>query len=170
MLEAGGGKLPSNFVVTLPKVSIPEQVSACVSLLEDLEKAHRLPLGTLRMEIMIETTQAIIDAQGNIGIPRIFAAAKGRCRGAHFGTYDYTASCDITAAHQRMDHPACDFALHVMKVSLAGTGIWLSNGATSIMPVPLHRAEKGGKGLSKEQIAGALQISLAKFPAICSFA
>jgi hypothetical protein len=104
------------------------------------------------MEIMIETTQAIIDSKGFIALPAIFAAAEGRCRGAHFGTYDYTASCDITAAHQRMDHPACDFALHAMKVSLAGTGIWLSNGATSIMPVPIHRAE-AGKSLSREQLS-----------------
>ena len=34
-----------------------------------------------------------------------------------------------------MRHPACDFAKHVMQVALAGTGIWLSDGATNIMPV-----------------------------------
>src|SRR5262249_51949827 len=45
------------------------------------------------------------------------------------------ASCDITAAHQKMRHPACDFAKHVMKVALAGTGLWLSDGATNIMPI-----------------------------------
>lgn len=56
-------------------------------------------------------------------------------RGAHFGTYDYTASLNITAAHQRMDHPACDFARHILQVGLAGTGIWLSDGATNVMPV-----------------------------------
>ena len=45
--------------------------------------------------------------------------------GAHFGTYDYTASCDLIAAHQLMDSPVCDFARHVMKVALMGTGIYL---------------------------------------------
>lgn len=59
--------------------------------------------------------------------------------GAHFGTYDYTANCDITAAHQGMGHPACDFAKHMMKVSFAGTGVALSDGATNIMPVAPHR-------------------------------
>src|SRR5690606_24258386 len=42
---------------------------------------------------------------------------------------------NITAAHQSMTHPACDFARNVMQVSLAGTGIWLSDGATNVMPV-----------------------------------
>jgi len=78
-------------------------------------------------------------------------AARGRCVAAHFGTYDYTAACSITAAHQHMLHPACDFAKHMMQVVLAGTGIWLSDGATNIMPVPPHRPEKGG-ALSPRQI------------------
>lgn len=151
LLTESGGKLPPNFVVTLPKVQLAEQVTAFVQLLDILEDSHRLPRGTLRMEVMIETTTAIINSQGLITIPGIIAATKGRCRGAHFGTYDYTASCDITAAQQRMNHPACDFALHVMKNSMAGTGIWLSDGATSVMPVPTHRASKEGPGLTTQQ-------------------
>ena len=71
---------------------------------------------------------------------------------AHFGTYDYTASCNITAAHQHMMHPACDFAKHMMQVSFAGTGIWLSDGATNIMPVAPHRFTEGGTPLTPEQI------------------
>jgi hypothetical protein len=43
-----------------------------------------------------------------------------------------------------MLHPACDFARRMMQVSLAGTGIWLSDGATNVMPVggraDVHRA------------------------------
>ena len=63
-------------------------------------------------------------------------------RGAHFGTYDYTASLTITAAYQTMTHPACDFARHAMQVSLAGTGVWISDGATNVMPVPTHRGDE----------------------------
>ena len=40
-----------------------------------------------------------------------------------------------------MAHPACDFARHVLQVSLAGTGVWLSDGATNVMPVPVHKGE-----------------------------
>ncbi len=40
-----------------------------------------------------------------------------------------------------MDHQACDFARHALQVSLASTGVWLSDGATNVMPVPVHRDE-----------------------------
>ncbi|MCA1816254.1 MAG: phosphoenolpyruvate kinase, partial [Acidobacteria bacterium] len=66
--------------------------------------------------------------------------------------YDYTAACQITAAHQHMLHPACDFAKNVMQVALAGTGVWLSDGATNIMPVAPRRAAEGER-LTDEQIA-----------------
>jgi citrate lyase beta subunit len=145
-----GGKLPEGFVVTLPKVTVPEQVEALVAVLEALEKALALPEGTLHFELMVETTQSIIAPDGQIALPRLVAAGKGRCTGAHFGTYDYTASCSITAAHQYMAHPVCDFAKHVMKVSLAGTGIMLSDGATNVMPIGPHRAPEGGTLGEKE--------------------
>ncbi len=102
--------------------------------------------------MMIETTQSIINHQGQINLPLLLAAAEGRCVAAHFGTYDYTAGCNITAAHQHMLHPACDFAKNMMQVSFAGTGIWLSDGATNIMPVAPHRFTEGGAPLTPEQI------------------
>src|SRR4029450_3951475 len=69
---------------------------------------------------------------------------RGRVRGAHFGTYDYTALCGITASWQHMRHVACDFAKHMMQVALAQSGVTLSDGATNIMPIPPHRAPAGG--------------------------
>jgi len=139
LVEKSEGKLPPNFVVTLPKITMPEQVEALADLLATLEPELKLDEGTLSFEMMIETTQSIINHRGEINLPRLLAQAKGRCVAAHFGTYDYTASCNITAAHQHMMHPACDFAKHMMQVSFAGTGIWLSDGATNIMPVAPHR-------------------------------
>jgi hypothetical protein len=47
-----------------------------------------------------------------------------------------------------MLHPACDFAREVMQISLAGTGIWLSDGGTNVLPVPLHHDTKDARGLS----------------------
>lgn len=143
--EATGGKLPPNFVITLPKVVIPEQMAALARLLDALEPALGLAAGSLKFEMMVETTQAILNERGESSLPRFLDAAGGRCIAAHFGTYDYTASCSITAAYQVMDHPACDFAKHMMQVAFAGTGIWLSDGATNVLPAPPHRAEKGKK-------------------------
>lgn len=148
LVKAANGKLPDNFVVTLPKIVAPEQVTALVDIFDEIEPRLDLAANTLRMEMMIETTQSIVSADGAIAIPRLLEAARGRCTGAHFGTYDYTANCEITAAYQDMLHPACDFARSMMQVSLAGTGVWLSDGATNIMPVAPHR----GENLTSEQI------------------
>lgn len=153
LVEKSGGKLPENFVVTLPKITIPEQATALADLFDSLEKETGLAPGSLKLELMIETTQSIINSGGRINLPLLLAGARGRCVAAHFGTYDYTASCNITAAHQHMMHPACDFAKHMMQVSFGGTGIWLSDGATNIMPVAPHRFSEGGTPLTAEQIA-----------------
>ncbi len=143
LLKETGGKLPENFLITIPKVQIPEQVTAVVKLLEILEQKNGLPADTLKLELMLETPQAIISRAGSLTLPSLIKAAQGRCLGVHFGVYDYTASRNITAAYQAMGHAVCDFAREVMAVSLAGTGIFLSDGATNIMPVAPHRAEPG---------------------------
>ena len=134
------GKLPDRFVVTLPKIQLPEQVAYLADLLDSLEPRLGLAGGTLKLEFMIETTQSLLD--GNL--TKFLEASRGRAVAAHFGTYDYTASCDITASEQRMDHPACDFARHMMQVAYSGTGLWLSDGATNVLPIgdrdTVHRA------------------------------
>lgn len=147
LAQETGGKLPENFVVTLPKVTHPEQVTALVRLFEKIEENTQIEAGALKLELMIETTQSIFGADGRVTMPLLYRAAEGRCTGCHFGTYDYTASCSVTAAFQTMDHQVCDFAKNVMRNSLAGTGVWLSDGATNVMPVPIHR----GDSLSDEQ-------------------
>ena len=141
LVAESGGKLPPGFVITVPKVTIPEHVAATVDVFEALERELKLPSGALKMEMMVEMTQSIVDAEGRVNLARLLSAARGRCVGAHFGTYDYTAGCNITAAFQTMMHPACDFARHAMQVSFARTGIFLSDGATNVMPVPVHRGD-----------------------------
>jgi hypothetical protein len=125
----------------LPKVTIPEQVSTLVQLFRLIENENNLAEGTLKMETMVEATQIIMDQEGRNPLYRIIKAAEGRCIAAHFGTYDYTASCGITARYQTMAHPVCDFAHHMTKVALAGTGIFLSDGATNVIPIGPHRGE-----------------------------
>jgi len=148
LLNRTGGVLPDNFVVMLPKVTIPEQVSTLVRLFGSIERSCGLREGALKMETMVEATQIIMDEEGRNPLYRIIRAGEGRCIAAHFGTYDYTASCGITAKYQTMAHPVCDFAHHMTKVALAGTGIFLSDGATNVMPIGPHR----GEGLSFEQM------------------
>jgi hypothetical protein len=49
-----------------------------------------------------------------------------------------------------MLHPSCDFAREMMKVAFAQTGIWISDGATNILPVGPHRPAKGKKLTAKQ--------------------
>ena len=147
------GKFPPNFFITLPKVVIPEEPTALAAVCAKLEPSLGLEKNTLRIELMIETPQSIFNEQGQVNLLPLVTAAQGRCVAAHFGTYDYTASRGITAAYQHMTHQACDFAREVMQVALAGTGIWLSDGATNILPVPIHHAAKGSAPLTAEQIS-----------------
>lgn len=131
LAEQGG--VPDGFCVTVPKIQDVAQIEVVCEALTELEA--ELGIDRIPIELMVETTQMIIDSDGSTGVRRWVDAAEGRVRGAHFGTYDYTASLSITAAYQSMDHPACDFARHVQQVSLAGSGVWISDGATNVMPV-----------------------------------
>jgi citrate lyase beta subunit len=144
------GRLPEWFCVTLPKIVHPGQAAALAALLDAFEKKKKLKPGAIKVELMVETPQSIIAADGTAPLRAMVDELGARCTGAHFGTYDYTASCNITAAQQHMMHPSCDFAKSVMQVTLAGTGVTMSDGATSVMPVGPHRAAPG-EYLSAEQ-------------------
>jgi citrate lyase beta subunit len=148
LLDETTGRLPANFVVTLPKITAVDQVETLARTFASLEKSRGLASGSLRMELMVETPQSIVDGNGAAALPALVRAGDGRVSAAHFGTYDYTASLGITAAYQHMRHPACDFARHMMQVTLAGSDVWLSDGATNVLPVPVHR----GVTLSGAQI------------------
>lgn len=146
--EATEGKIPQPFYITLPKITVAEQASALADLLEKLESKLGVKPGTFQVELMVETPQSIFNSEGGVPLQRMVASLRGRCRGAHFGTYDYTAQCQITAEYQDMLHHACDFARSVMQVALAGTGVWISDGATNVLPVPPHKGD-----LTEEQEA-----------------
>jgi len=151
LVRATHGKLPPNFVITVPKLMAPGQVTAVASTCTLLEKKLKLQHGQLKLELMIETPQSIFAADGTSALRGLVAAGDGRITGAHFGTYDYTALCGITAAWQHMRHPVCDFAKHMMQVALAQSGVRLSDGATNIMPVAPHKPVPGGALTSAQQ-------------------
>jgi citrate lyase beta subunit len=133
MLAAG--PLLDGFLVTLPKVTSVDQVKAMVKICQELERAHALPVGALRFEIQIETTQAILGADGTATVAGMIGAAGPRCVALHYGTFDYSAACGVAAAQQSLAHPVADHAKAVMQVAAAGTGVRLSDGSTNVMPV-----------------------------------
>jgi len=145
------GELPAGFCLTLPKVSLPDEVAALADICSRLEPMLDFEPGALRVEIMIETPQAIFNERGEVDLLPLVGAARGRCVAAHFGPYDYTASLSIAALQHAMTHPAADFARAVMLVALAGTGVRVSDGPTNILPIPPHRAAKDAPPLTAHQ-------------------
>lgn len=119
-LNGAARRLPADFVVTLPKIVEPREVSTLVRALDGLP--------SVKVELMIETPQAMRN------IAAFVEAAEGRCVGAHFGAYDYMSSCGITFAGQTLLHPVCDFARATMQMQLADWGIDVVDGVTNLIP------------------------------------
>ncbi|GHH49973.1 DUF6986 family protein [Streptomyces candidus] len=157
-LMAAGG-LPEGLVLTLPKVTYPEQVTAMVRLVEAFEKAHALDAGRIGFEIQIETSQSILGADGTATVARMIDAAEDRATGLHYGTFDYSACVGVSAAYQASDHPAADHAKAVMQVAAAGTGVRVSDGSTNVLPVgsteKVHDAWRLHFGLTRRALARA---------------
>jgi hypothetical protein len=133
LVEAGG--LTDGFVITLPKVTSVEQVEAFVFALGKVEEACSLDSGTLRFEIQVETPQAILGDDGTALIARMVHAGGDRVTGLHYGTYDYSASLGVAAGYQSLEHPVADHAKAVMQLATAGTGVFVSDGSTNVLPV-----------------------------------
>ena len=133
--EKTNGRLPTGFIVTLPKVRSAEEVRALDELLTTLELRSGSTSNQIRVELMAETPESVlrIDELVNV-IPE-------RIEAVHFGAYDYTSELGITASHQDLFHPASDFAKSWIQLKLAGSGIRLSDSVTKTMPVPLHKGE-----------------------------
>ncbi|WHT18857.1 aldolase/citrate lyase family protein [Crossiella sp. CA-258035] len=135
LTELVDGGLPPGFVITFPKVTSAAQVTSAVWLCGRLEQELGLAEGTLRFELQVETTQAILGPDGRATVAEMVHASEGRCAGLHYGTYDYSAACGVTAALQSMAHPVAEHARMVMLLAAAGTGVRLSDGSTNILPV-----------------------------------
>jgi citrate lyase beta subunit len=152
LAEKTRGQLPKHFCITLPKITLPDEVAALADVCSELEPMLDLEPGALRIELMIETPQAILNERGEANLLPLVSAARGRCVAVHFGPYDYTASCNIAAVYQPIAHFASDFARAMMQVALAGTGIRLADGPTNIMPIPPHRPAKDEPPLSARKM------------------
>ncbi|WP_419471109.1 DUF6986 family protein [Georgenia yuyongxinii] len=154
---AAGGDLPGGLRLTLPKVTAVEQVAAMTTVCERLEAALGLPGGRLRFEVQVETPQSVLGPDGAAGVARIIRAGRGRVGALHYGTYDYSASLGIAAAHQSLEHPAADHAKAVMQVAAAGTGVQLSDGSTNVLPVGTPESVRDAWTLHARLVRRALE-------------
>lgn len=132
---------PSGFCVTLPKVVHAEEVETLASVLDDLNVSAAI-------ELMIETPQALRDVRA------LVQAAGDRPRGAHFGPYDFCSACGVTVHDLR--HRLCVHARNELLIELAGSGMWLSDGPTSELPVGSATEVANGWRMSWRNINEAL--------------
>lgn len=135
LVKLTDGKIPDNFVITLPKVTSANEISTFVSFLDSLEKDLGLNANALGLEFLIETTSAFFNDKGEFALPNLLEAAQGRCQSIHFGAYDYTANLGIAAHHQDIRHPACDIARQLMLIAYADKNVRLVDGVTTTLPI-----------------------------------
>jgi citrate lyase beta subunit len=127
LLLTSAGGVPDGFVVTLPKVTAPEQVRAIAEVCAAVDATFSG--APLRFELQVETPAAVAR------IAEIVVAAGHRCAGLHFGTYDYSAALGVAAAYQSLDHPVADHAKAVMQVAAATVGLRVVDGSSNVLPV-----------------------------------
>lgn len=125
----------TELLITLPKITDVAQVEAMTTVLDALEAAYGFPAGRLGLELQVETPQAVLGEDGRATLAPMVHAAGSRCRGLHYGTYDYSGSLGIAAAHQSSDHPAADHAKATMQLAVSGTRANAVDGSTNVLPV-----------------------------------
>ncbi len=142
------GSVPGGFVVTLPKVSAPEQVVAMREVCAAYDET--LPGEPLRFEVQVETPYAVAR------LADIAAAAGPRCVGLHYGTYDYSAAFGVAAAHQSLEHPVADHAKAVMQLVGATTGLRVVDGSSNVLPVGDRSAVRAAWALHRRLVERSL--------------
>jgi hypothetical protein len=138
LLEMTDGRMPENFVVTLPKIRGAAEVSALDNILSLMEQRHGLPANSIGIELMAETPEAILLIDELVGV------SPHRTRAVHFGAYDYNSELGITGGHQDIWHPASAFAKSFIQLKLAGSGVRISDSVTTLMPIGPHKDAESG--------------------------
>jgi citrate lyase beta subunit len=123
---------PRGFCVTVPKVEEVAQIDWLLAELAELEGNR----GPLPLELMVESPRGLRN------IEALVAAAAGRCRGVHFGPYDFLASCGVSQGE--LTHPLNAAARTQLLFRLAGSGVELADGPTTTLPLPPHREPQPG--------------------------
>ncbi len=136
----GGGPPRTGFVVTLPKVRDRAQIAAFAELLALVEASSGIAARAIGIELMIESPEALFDPSGALALRGLVAAGDGRVGSVHLGAYDLLSAAGVPASAQSLGNPLCGAARAFMQLGLAGTGVRVVDGATTRLPLPVHRA------------------------------
>ncbi len=95
-----------------------------------------MPPGSLKFEIQVETPQAILGPDGTALVARMITArARAGSPGCTTAPMTTRPRWAIAAAYQSMEHPVADHAKDVMQLAAAGTGVFVCDGSTNVLPV-----------------------------------
>lgn len=147
---------PELFVVTLPKVTHAEQARLGDALLGALERRHGREAGSIRLEVMVETTESLIGADGRSPLPGIVDAGVPRLLGVHLGVYDFTASLFLPPSEQAPDHKFCQLARGLTRLAVGGR-VHVSDGASNVLPVGSADAVHNAWRVGYDQVEAALR-------------
>lgn len=142
LVVAARGEFPQRFLVTLPKVTSVAQVDVLCEIIEMLEARTGIGEGAIKVEIMLENVQVLFNEQGHFGLRELVAGNGQRIQTIVLGTFDYTASANISAAFQSHNHAVADFARQMMIAGLTDSQVNLCDGVTNLMPIPPNRGEQ----------------------------
>ncbi len=149
------GKLPPDFVVTLPKVRSETAVAALVSALDALEA--RLGLPRIGVELMAETRESADVAQ----LSSWMGAAEGRVRSLHLGAYDFLSELGVLARSHRLHHPYTDALRIAMKLATADTDVDVFDGATTLLPIERGKKKDGTSLTAAEEQESRMRVHAA---------
>src|SRR5262249_29645733 len=98
------------------KVETADELCSLDRTLTALESRHGIPAGKVRIEVLIESVQAV---------EKVFeiAGSTPRLAGLVLGSYDYWASLGMRAAAYRFDHPLINYARARIVSAAASVGV-----------------------------------------------
>jgi citrate lyase beta subunit len=141
-LEASGGKLPSDFAITLPKIESLEEIESFNETIAEIEYRAGLKKESLQTELMIEEPGLLIAKTGASLLPQILSIAGSRCAGLHIGIYDYLSALQVPASFQSYMHPLVIDLRTKLLIASHASPIHIVDGVTNILPVEIHRGKE----------------------------
>ncbi len=129
---------PFQPVITLPKVTHAEQVTLMCRYLAAHETCVGMRPGTLRLEHMNETREAMLAPDGRFSLAQWLDAASPRCQAVHLGVYDYSANLDVAPWLQSPRHSVCVHARAWLKLLCEPRGLEVSDGSSAVLPLERH--------------------------------
>lgn len=141
LLENSNGRMPRYFIVTAPKIESPVEAKILNRALTEIEQKFNLPANSVYADLMIESPSAVISG-GKLNIGNIIDAAGERCLAINIGIYDFTSMLGVAAQSQEYKHPFAGLLRLLLKMEIVQKRIYLSDGATHILPVEIYGKEK----------------------------